>query len=371
MRTIRLYIKEQQSLKISYTANVYMGLESDIQDILELDNKSSFAQSEASEKLRRLQEKIKRGDSTGDRIKDFVIANLGTLFPEAEEPYRKIEERLKNGEGHQILVVWQSESIHGCTGIVSSQYLDPMFIGIDTELKLGVLTSGLELNIKEGKIIFPTEKYVKKEDGNSRKKWELKEGPITLDWYEFTSLDKEIYRRSTKMPNDFAHLKNSLIFHLGKEVEQYFEGDSYLDTSYVEALNLLEHKAPERFRKKYDEELYQTRVRIINKLEELTEREVKLGAEIKSIYGSIKNGGFMMGGAITIVEDEDDARVVSIGPRMKLKEIIEEIQEYLKQGIELGMQKGSLRIEQKPRMEVNIPSYISGMCEKYKVEIPK
>ena len=74
MRTIRLYIKEQQSLKISYTANVYMGLESDIQDILELDNKSSCAQSEASEKLRRLQEKIKRGDSTGDRIKDFVIA---------------------------------------------------------------------------------------------------------------------------------------------------------------------------------------------------------------------------------------------------------------------------------------------------------
>jgi hypothetical protein len=348
-----------------------MALYSDIQNILELSNKSSSAQSEAFEKLKRLQEKIRGGDSTGDKIRDFVIANLRTLSPEAEKPYRETEARLKNGVGSQILVVNQSESIHGCPGIVAPAYINPMFIGIDTELKLGVLTSGLELDVKEGNIILPTDKHAIKYDRYSRSKWKLEEGPISFSWYEFANLGKEVQRRMTPMPNDLsAHFEHGLTLHLREEVEQYFGVNRHLDTSYVEALNLLGHEAPERFRKKYDEEVYQTRVGVINKLEELTGREAKLNSEIESIYGSMKHGGFMRGGALTMVEDEDDARVVSMGPRMKLKETREEIQRYLKQGIELCMHTGNLKIEQKPGMEINVPAYISGMCEKYQVEIP-
>ncbi|MEA3248682.1 MAG: hypothetical protein U9Q73_03185 [Nanoarchaeota archaeon] len=339
-----------------------MALDSDIQKILELSNKSSSAQSEAFEKLKQLQEKIRGGDSTGDKIRDFVIANLGTLSPEAEEPYRETEARLKNRAGSQILVVKQSESIQGCPGITPPAYIDPRFIGVDTKLKLGILTSGLELDIKEGSIILPTDKHAIKYDRYSRSKWKLKEGPISLNWYEFANLGKEVHRRMTPLSNDLsAHFEHGLTLHLEEEVEKYFGGDRHLDTSYVEALNLLGHEAPERFIKKYDGEVYRTRVGVINKLEELTSREAKLNYEIRSIYGSM--------------EDEDYAGVVSIRPimklkEMKLKETREGIQRYLKQGIELGMHRGDLKIEQKPGMEINVPAYISGMCGKYQVEIP-
>lgn len=316
-----------------------MGLELDIESILELRNQRSSAQSEASERLKQLQEKIKKGESTGDKIRDFVIVNLGTLSPDAEKLYRETEAKLRNSAGNQILVVEQSESIHGCPGIVPPQYINPMFIGIDTELRLGVLTSGLELDIGGGKIVFPTERHARKYDWRSMNRWELEEGPISFSCYEFRNLGKDVHRRMAPMPNDFsAHFEHGLILYLGEEVEQYFVGNRHLDTSYVEALNLLGQEAPERFRKKYDQEVYQTKIGIINKLEELTGREAKL--------------------------TETEAK-------MKLKETREEVQEYLKQSIELGMHKGSLRVEYKPGMEINVSAYISGMCEKYRVEIPK
>lgn len=364
-----------------------MVLNSDIKEILELNKRSSSAQSVASEKLKRLQEKIKSGDSTGDKIRDFVIVNLGTLSPDNEKPYRETEARLKDGIGNQILVVEQKESTHGCPGILPPRYIDPMFIGIDTELRLGVLTSGLELDIGEGKIILPTERHARKYGLEySINKWELKEGPISLGVYEFMNLGKDVQRRRmTPMPNDLSTpFEHGLMLHLGEEVEQYFsrnrnllDNKCILDTSYVDALNLLGLEIPERFKKKYDENVYQERVGIINKLEELAGRESKLNAEIKSIYGRIDKRPSLGGrvlystGPDLLGLSEDDARVVSTGLRMKLKETKEEIQRYLGQAIELEMHKGDLRIKQKPGMEINVSNYICGMCEKYQIELPK
>ncbi len=364
-----------------------MVLNSDIKEILELNKRSSSSQSVAFEKLKRLQEKIKSGDSTGDKIRDFVIVNLGTLSPDNEKPYRETETRLKDGVGNQILVEEQKKTIHGCPGIVPPRYIDPMFIGIDTELRLGVLTSGLELDIGEGKIILPTERHARRYglDEYSGNKWELKEGPISLGLYEFMNLGKEVQRRMTPMPNYLSTpFEHGLMLHLGEEVEQYFsknrsllDDKCILDTSYVDALNLLGLEIPKRFKKKYDENVHQERVGIINKLEELVGRESKLNAEIKSIYGRIDKRP-SLGGRVLYSTGPDlpglseaDAGIVSIGPRGELKETKEEIQRYLKQAIELVMHKGDLRIKQKPGMEINVPNYICGMCEKYQIELPK
>jgi hypothetical protein len=363
-----------------------MGLNSDIKEILELNQRSSSSKSEAFEKLKGLQEKIKSGDSTGDKIRDFVIVNLGTLSPDNEKPYRETEARLKDGIGNQILVVEQKESTHGCRGFFPPRSIDPMFIGIDTELRLGVLTSGLELDIGEGKIILPTERHARKYGLEySINKWELKEGPISLGPWVFMNLGKEVQKRMTPMPNDLSTpFEHGLMLHLGEEVEQYFsrnrsllDNKCILDTSYVDALNLLGLEIPERFKKKYDENVYQERVGIINKLEELTGRESKLNAEIKSIHGRIDKRPSLGGRVLYSTGpdlpglSEDDARVVSTGPRMKLKETKEEIQGYLGEAIELGMHKGDLRIKQKPGMEINVSDYICGMCEKYQIELPK
>jgi hypothetical protein len=78
----------------------------------------------------------------------------------------------------------------------------------------------------------------------------------------------------------------------------------------------------------------------------------------------------MQDGAIVVVEDEDDAKIVSWGEREALNETRREIQSHLKKAIEFDMHKEDLRIEQRPGVEFNVNAYIAGMCEKYKVEMP-
>ena len=66
-----------------------MSLESDIKKILSLRSKSFTLQCEANTKFKELRDKIKDGETTGDRITDFVIENVGVLSENNEKPYRE------------------------------------------------------------------------------------------------------------------------------------------------------------------------------------------------------------------------------------------------------------------------------------------
>ena len=122
-------------------------------------------------------------------------------------------------------------------------------------------------------------------------------------------------------------------------------------SSYMNGLDLLGVKPSERFRKKYEEEVYFEARKLVNKLEELSKREEKLKS---GVYDSFE--GYF----------SKDAKLASIRKRGKLEQIRGEIREYLEDGLELGGHKKDLTIHLKPGMEVNFPVYISGMCEKYK-----
>lgn len=361
-----------------------MTLESDIQDILRLRNKGSSFKSEASEKFKQLQEKINSGESTGDKITDFVIANLGSFSPKDEKPYRKTEAKFRDAAGSQVLIVKQDKGDY--MGVIGQGCSKPSLTIIDETLTLGILKSGLKLDIQKGEIIFPTDKHVIKRGNYSNNKWGLTEGPISLNCYEFTYLRNYVKTGILMPPQviitmDNPNFNHGLMFYLGKEVEKYFERENYLgmgrtllDISYVEALNLLGHEAPKRFKEKYDKKVYQTNVGIINKLEELTLREDKLNCEIKKINDNIKNKGVALddldGGKVRHIY-KDEIGIFSGKERSKLNKTREEIQTYLRQSIELRMHKEDLTIKKKPGIEINVPDYIKGMCEKYKVDIPK
>lgn len=357
-----------------------MNLEFLIKEIFSLSKQGQNSQATAAKKLKELGERIKKGESTGDKIKDFVIS-LGAISEDYEKPYRKMEARLKNKTGNQILVVKQQESIHGCPGIIPPQHIDPIFIGVDTELKLGVLTGGLELNIEEGMIIFSTDKYVRKYGKLSEENWELKESPISLGWFEFMNLGKEVQGRTFSMPNNFStNFQCGLRVHVGEEVEKYFRRESFakvrpLDTSYVEALNLLKQEVPQDFRIAYDKKVYQKKVGMINKLEELTAEELKLKEAIGLVYGRVDKRPTLGGEVLYSTKpefrglDKDDAKIITFNQRERLESVRQSINNYLGQAINLGMHKEDLRIERKPGFEVNVPVYISGMCEKYGIKI--
>lgn len=369
-----------------------MGIELDIQEILDLGTKTSSVQSEAVKKFKKLQAKIKTGATTGDRIKDFVIAYLGfNSLPtqEAEKPYRTIEAQLKNKTGKQILVVKQHETITGCPGIVAPASIRPMNIGIQTEMSLGILTSGLELDIANGDVIFPTKKHVTKYDYQD--KWELNKGSIVLKCHEnflyLMDLGKEVETRLEAVPNNSSWYQYGMTIHVGNEVEDYFRRGSLnrffpishhlktdkkqpVNMTYVEALKLIGQEIPEGIKGEYEQEISEKRKGIITEIEKLVLKESRLEERIKAIYRSAEGGGFMQDGAIVVVEDEDDAKIVSWGEREALNETRREIQSHLKKAIEFDMHKGDLRIEQRLGVEFNVNAYIAGMCEKYKVEIP-
>lgn len=106
------------------------------------------------------------------------------------------------------------------------------------------------------------------------------------------------------------------------------------------ALNLLGKEAPEKFRKKYDAEVYAKRVETIGSLEELSTSAVKLQTEINRIMGKVDKrpplGGRVMYSTQPELPrmDEDEARIHSMRYREELKEVQGQIIERLSRAIE-------------------------------------
>ncbi len=276
-----------------------------------------------------------------------------------------MQEKIAKSSDKKILVEYKTEAINGCPGAISPDFINLFNICTTPTLKLGVLTSNLEKT--EGGVVFPCPNYAIKYNGGE---WHLEKGSIFAADFDFMFFGKEIQRRVVPMKNDGSEsFQKSIMICIGEEVEKYFERNNRPDISYVDALNLLGIEAPERFQKRYNEVNYEKRAGIISHLETLTAREAELRKEIKFVYDSIHRGGFQSGGAVTLVEDEDDANIVSWGIRETLERTLGEIKNELAKSIKLGMHKKDLKINKKPGVELNVPVYISAMCDKYQIKI--
>ncbi|MCX6712009.1 MAG: hypothetical protein NT139_03165, partial [Candidatus Woesearchaeota archaeon] len=250
------------------------------------------------------------------------LSKIQKSLEESEKNYQQLESRLKGNQGNQILVVTQHESIKGCPGIIPPKYIDPIFIGIDTYLQLGLLTSD-QSNINKKplkRLTLPTDSHIEGYD-NLKNKWELKEGPINFDFDYLEFLGKELKRREIPVSNIVNDLnRKGLLIHIGQEVEQYFDKKRQI-ISYVEGLNLLKQPVPENFREEYDKIIHTKKVNIIQRLQELTSLESKINEEIKSIFSKVDRrpqlGGKVLfsTGPDLLGMTEDDAKVVSFGKR--------------------------------------------------------
>lgn len=332
-----------------------------------------------------------------------ILNKLGVIrerfVPYPAQIYTDLEEKLRGKTGSQVLVIQQEERIHGCPGIVPPTHIDLHQIGVDTTLQLGILTGEtLEQDTKAGDVLFPTERHVERDDYSSREKWELREGPLRLGLYDLAHFGEDLRNkpfpidlcgRRSPIPMHDLHFAHSSQIYVGDDVERYFvygwqfadekhvkslhlfnEEDKLLDTSYVEALRLLGQQAPERFQKKYDQQQHQERVRIIDRLEFLVKQQTTLEKDIQAVYDSLPHGGFMSHGAWHIVDNEDDARVVSGKWRQGLQETKKSVQWELQKALTLDMHLKDFKIEQKPGVTVDVPVYIKHLCEKYDVPLP-
>jgi len=128
------------------------------------------------------------------------------------------------------------------------------------------------------------------------------------------------------------------------EVEAWFEkqGGHYL-VIFQKASRLLGRKIRRRS-PQLVAELQRRREAVVKRLTELVRERDQLKCKIARIFEAVKSGLYSPDGvSVTVCETEDDARVISMGPRQKLKEVEGEIKRQLKIALELDMTNDLIR----------------------------
>ncbi len=310
-----------------------MGLEDELKKALEL-------RSISNQEMSALRQRVSKGESLGDPIKDYLFVSYGTTeFLVAEEKLRKLSETVQAHNGQQVMLLYtKSETVHegGCFGGGLSRL---QIVGE----QLGVLNGEVKFDVAKGDILLPTNHYVQKGDDPfffecDDKHWKRKEGNITIPGYHFRpTLPLEDGR--IPGPEMLFDDEVELYFSIGKiYFEQYLASrskgwkdhllreNSRIDEDFFTALNLLGTQAPPRFQEKYDKHIEIETLTIIDGLRS----EHKIG---RPNQGNIKN--------------------------------------YLERAIKLGLHKEPREIELEPGVKMDIPEYIIAQCQKYKITIPE
>ncbi len=92
---------------------------------------------QADAKMDRIKKRIASGETTGDRIRDFVIMAHGGPNPEREKIYRDIEEKISEHAGEFILLISRNYEFHGCAGF--GREPRPRDYILETRICLGIL----------------------------------------------------------------------------------------------------------------------------------------------------------------------------------------------------------------------------------------
>ncbi len=323
-----------------------------------------------------------------ERLLYKIAAPKDVKYTDLNQIKKEIHKRLDEKVGEELLVVNQHfETSHGCVKFLGGGHIRNYY-------NLGILDDKPKFD--DNYLILPAKKHASR---SGEGEWGLGRGNIKIFDFDLFGLDNRIsceldfvqtgcFGGETRIKNT-SGMNHGIRIFTDKDVAQYFRGQSHrdnmgayevdfgdkkdvMDASYVTALKLLGGiDAPDDFKQLYKKESDKDRREIISNLESLIDKERNIEKRIKDVYGSIRHGGYMSGGALTVCENEDDAHVITIGHRQKLRDIEEEIKSMLKNAIKLDMLKEDVIIDgDKSGIKIHVKDYITSICEKYKVKIP-
>jgi hypothetical protein len=354
------------------TAKQGQGVKIDMNDVRAYSQFRQMEQNpEIRKKIEQLEERIKRiqkGESTGNRAEDFELVFMLEEYLNDSHPVQEIQSKVKVGKS--VLVVEQDEGIHGCPGIFAPSEIRPENLGIDTTMLLGMMSADLEYDMKNGRIIFPTEgKHAATIYGPGRG-WQLKEGNITMDTYRLANLGKIPERRTHSVPNTFGlrYQSGTHIFiadevdtflSMGARLKEPFYEKEVLVLSYVDAMRLIGHEAPQKFIDAYDKRLYEERAAaVINIYENVTAvRHALVNQEqIKRQYFSY--------------DGEKERKEREAAENVKKTETA--VKKDLENALKLRMHDCTMVYDAGMQgVSINVPDFIKGLCEKFSVKIPE
>src|SRR3989338_5096206 len=388
-----------------------MGLEQTIGDFAQLKEESSKKASELQELRSKIREQIKNGETTGDKIKDYLIV-VGAQYPDGEftrsdfkglyHSLRILDRKIKESQLEVFMLVKERESISGCTGFGHKGFKSK-----DAILEIGFLNGELRFDFSphsefnEGKItippspevIIPTSKYATMDNSRFERKLGLVEKDMGIDMHYLPGLDKHLpeFGPLEKEISIFnSSIDRVVNYFVGDEVPLYFKihpihrdhilerlrrgeltGEKLaelmntklikdIDTMYVAALNLLGKSAPEEFHMAYNGQIYDGKVKIVTELIDLIKNEKKISGRINEIMGSVDND----------LVDDVAATLISSPLRDEIKDIRRDIGCNLREAVQLDMDKTPwvLDIGEKGE-QIDVPRYVKGLIDKYELSI--
>ncbi len=274
-----------------------------------------------------------------------------------------------------VLVVAKHYDFKGCTGFGYEP--KPRDYTLDTNFWFGVLPAEEPLYIVDSKqftIRVPRHVCWWGYD------YHVKDKPIAIGPFNtmMANLTEPIYSHD----HSWAHLQKEqeqvglkkpdypLEVIVGSEtIQRYCAERGYTDF-YLKAASLLGVTA-QGMLPEVAERHSEMRENILRHLEALSELEHRQKTEIEHIFGAVKQGTYHTGSGITVCETEDDARVISIGPRQRLKEAQDGMRRTLKEALSLGLHTTPWvkTYPDKPDATLDVPQYIHGLCERLQVPL--
>lgn len=128
-----------------------------------------------------VRERVRAGESTGDRIRDFVLSRYGYSL-QTEDLLRGINQQLAGNVGQLVLVVHRDENFHGCTGFGGKA--EDRDYHLEEEWYLGVVSAGeLEMDPINHTFVLPTgESHLRARLSWGRDQENVVEGGINFGW---------------------------------------------------------------------------------------------------------------------------------------------------------------------------------------------
>ena len=312
-----------------------MGIDEDLQKVVD-------AKSEGKEKLAEIVKRVKAGESLGSPMKDFLFVCYGDRNnTESEKKISELQKRINGSKDQQILLVHASHEEKGEHGCFGGGWMDEVIY----HMQLGVLSGELSFDMNEGYLVLPMESHVSKGHeffdryGLRDKKWELQAGDIRIPVHRVYSPPAFYMLSGTSSHNELdlilGDVNVELYFCVGASMfkpykerkgkkakeelrKELLEFSRSVDEDYMDALRLLEVEPSQYFSQRYEEQVLEKKRAVVN----------------------------------SIMDEKD-------------------VKHNLHKAIELGLHKEERSVELQPGITMNVPEYILGRCEEYKIEIPE
>ena len=227
-------------------------------------------------------------------------------------------------------------------------------------------------------LVLPMDKHVVARNGRHEMDWRLEEGALVIRPHTLVNFvhyaggqtgEDGCFGSASRMSEP------ALVFETGDGVEEYFRfhflargGNlteivriykdhpemQQIDLSYVKALDLLGlgEKAPEDFRRKYDEMIFGNRTQVVNELYQLSFKEQELKKKIESVQKNAKG-----------TPHERDVVFLTWEEKETLRDIPGERARLLNRAKELGVDSWSEKISLIPGVEVTASEFFKGVQE--------